>query len=77
MAVATDLVHSVTDDTFNSLVLGSINPVAVEFMSYGCEHCRLLEPVLQEVAKNLASREMIFRVNIAVSLWSARLALCQ
>jgi thioredoxin 1 len=36
-------------------------------MSYGCEYCRLLEPVLQEVAKSLASEEEIFRVNIAAS----------
>jgi thioredoxin 1 len=40
--------------------------VAVEFMSYGCEHCRLLEPVLQEVAEKLGSREAISRVNIAI-----------
>jgi thioredoxin 1 len=35
-------------------------------MSYGCEHCRLLEPVLQEVAERLGSREAVLRVNIAV-----------
>jgi thioredoxin 1 len=66
MPVATDFVKSVTAETFDSLVLASPNPVAVEFMSYGCEHCRLLEPVLQEVAEKLGSREAIFRVNIAI-----------
>jgi len=66
MPVAADLVRSVTKETFDSLVLASSNPVAVEFMSYGCEHCRLLEPVLQEVADKLGSRESVFRVNIAV-----------
>jgi thioredoxin 1 len=47
-------------------VLRSRGPVAVEFMSYGCEHCRLLEPVLQRVAQSLGSREAVLRVNIAI-----------
>ena len=66
MPIASDFVNSVTEETFDSLVLTSPNPVAVEFMSYSCEHCRLLEPVLQEVAERLGSREAVLRVNIAV-----------
>jgi thioredoxin 1 len=66
MPLATDFVQSVTQETFNSLVLRSRGPVAVEFMSYGCAHCRLLEPILQEVAESLGSQEAILRVNIAV-----------
>jgi thioredoxin 1 len=67
MPVATDLVTAVTEDTFESLVLDSVNPVVVEFMSYGCAYCRLPEPALQEVTRKLTSRESVFRVNIAVS----------
>ena len=55
MPIAVDFVKSVTGETFDSLVLASLNAVAVEFMSYGCEHCSLLEPVLQEVAESLGS----------------------
>ncbi len=66
MTIATDSIRSVTGESFEALVGGSSGPVAVEFMSYGCEHCRLLEPVLQEVAENLGPQEAIFRVNIAV-----------
>jgi len=66
MPIAADFVKSVTGETFDSLVLASLNPVAVEFMSYGCEHCRLLEPVLQKVAKSLGSREEVLRVNTAI-----------
>jgi thioredoxin 1 len=66
MPLSTDFVHSVTEDTFESFVLKSTIPVAVEFMSYGCAHCRLMEPVLQEVAEKLDSEEAIFRVNTAV-----------
>jgi thioredoxin 1 len=35
-------------------------------MSYGCAHCRALEPVLEKVAEMLKSKEKIFRVNTAV-----------
>jgi thioredoxin 1 len=35
-------------------------------MSYGCVHCRAMEPVLQQVAEMLKSKEQIFRVNTAV-----------
>jgi thiol-disulfide isomerase/thioredoxin len=66
MPRSTDFVHSVTEETFGSLVLDCEDPVAVEFMSYGCAHCRLMEPVLQQVAENLGSQETIFRVNTAV-----------
>lgn len=65
MPVAMDFVTSVTAENFNELVLRTNIPVVAEFMSYGCEHCRLLEPVLQKVAEKLGARELIFRVNIA------------
>jgi thioredoxin 1 len=53
--------------TFAPLVLSGAGPIVVEFMSYGCSHCRAMEPVLQEVAEQLASQERMFRVNVAVN----------
>ncbi len=35
-------------------------------MSYGCAHCRLMEPVLQHVTEMLSGKEQVFRVNVAV-----------
>jgi thioredoxin 1 len=63
---APDSVKTVTGATFRSEVLEGDGPIAVEFMSYGCAFCRELEPVLQQVAATLASREQVFRVNVAV-----------
>jgi thioredoxin 1 len=60
------LIQTVTEATFESLVLKSTGPVAVEFMSYGCAHCRAIEPVLRQVAETIQSTEHIFRVNAAV-----------
>jgi thioredoxin 1 len=60
-----DHLGTATGATFRSLVLEGKGPIAVEFMSYGCAHCRVLEPILQQVAEGLSSRVAIFRVNIA------------
>ncbi len=62
---ALDGIQSVTGGSFPPLVLEGKGPIVVEFMSYGCAHCRVIEPVLQQVAKMLASKEKIFRLNIA------------
>jgi thioredoxin 1 len=59
-------ITTVTGDTFSKLILEAEGPIAVEFMSYGCVHCRALEPVLEKVAETLKSNEKIFRVNTAV-----------
>ena len=59
------LIQTVTEDTFDVRVLQANGPVAVEFMSYGCAHCRILEPFLEEAAARLESKEQVFRVNIA------------
>ena len=61
-----DWVQSTTTDTFAKLVLEGEGPIAVEFMSYGCAHCQVIEPVLQQVAAMVKSNEKIFRVNIAI-----------
>lgn len=61
-----DRIRTVTTGTFQQLILEGQGPIVVEFMSYGCAHCRILEPVLQQVAEVVKAREKIFRVNIAV-----------
>jgi thioredoxin 1 len=61
-----DAIQTVTGSTFAPLVLAGEGPIAVEFMSYGCAHCRVLEPILQQVATRVESKEKLFRVNIAV-----------
>ena len=60
-----DSIRTVTSSDFASQVLNGQGPIVVEFMSYGCSHCRAMEPVIQEVAASLASKEQIFRVNVA------------
>jgi len=63
---STGKIQTVTASTFTRLVLEAEGPIAVEFMSYGCAHCRAIEPVLEQVAEMVKAQEKIFRVNIAV-----------
>lgn len=63
-----DYIETVTGNGFNASVLQADGPVAVEFMTYGCPHCKTMEPILQHVADMVRNKELIFRVNIAVEL---------
>jgi thioredoxin 1 len=64
--VSSSRIRTVTSATFKQWVLEGKGPIVVEFMSYGCVHCRAIEPVLQQVAEMVKSKEEIFRVNTAV-----------
>jgi thioredoxin 1 len=55
-----------TSASFDPLVLQGQGPIAVEFMSYGCAHCRAIEPILRQVAEMVKGKEKIFQVNVAV-----------
>jgi thioredoxin 1 len=63
---STDWIRTVTNATFEEEVLNAGGPVVAEFMSYGCPHCRVLEPILQQVAETVGPAETIFRVNVPV-----------
>jgi thioredoxin-like negative regulator of GroEL len=64
-SMSSDHIRTVTGSTFNAWILEGQGPIAVEFMSYGCVHCREMEPVLQQVAVMVKSKGTIFRVNTA------------
>ena len=61
-----DIIDTVTADSFESSVLRADGPIVAEFMSYGCTHCRTIEPIVREVATALAGTERIVRVNVGV-----------
>ena len=63
--MSSDHIGTVTGSTFKSWILEAKGPIAVEFMSYGCVHCREMEPILQQVAEMVKSKGTIFRVNTA------------
>jgi len=55
---------SVTDATFVQDVLQSDKPVLVDFWAEWCAPCRKVEPLLMEIATELADRVEIVKLNI-------------
>jgi thioredoxin 1 len=57
-------IHYVTDDTFEQEVLQSTVPVLVDYWADWCGPCKMIAPILDEVAKEYAGRLKIAKLNI-------------
>jgi thioredoxin 1 len=57
-------VHEVTDATFESEVIGSDNPVLVDFSATWCGPCKKLEPIVHEIADDYQGRLKVVKVDI-------------
>ncbi|MDQ1704088.1 MAG: thioredoxin 1 [Frankiaceae bacterium] len=55
---------TVTDATFDVDVLGSDKPVLVDFWAEWCGPCKMVAPVLEEIASEHGDKLTIAKVNI-------------
>ena len=55
---------SVTDEDFEAEVLNSEKPVLVDFWAEWCAPCRMVAPVLEEIANEHGDKISIVKLNI-------------
>jgi thioredoxin 1 len=60
----TDRILHVTDDTFEEEVLKSQEPVLVDYWANWCAPCKMIAPLLEEIAEEYAGKIKIAKLDI-------------
>ena len=62
--MASELIKHVTDATFEADVLQSEQPILVDYWAEWCGPCKMIAPILDEVAKDYGARLQIAKMNV-------------
>ena len=54
----------ITDNSFQDLVLNSDKPVLVDFWAVWCGPCRMLGPIIEEVAADFEGKAIVGKVDV-------------
>lgn len=64
MSAAIPKTVTVTDETFQAEVLGSVKPVLVDYWAQWCGPCRMIGPLVEESATEYADRVTVAKLNV-------------
>lgn len=59
-----DVIKHISDASFEADVLAADKPILVDFWAEWCGPCKMIAPVLEEIAKEYAGRINIAKLNI-------------
>jgi thioredoxin 1 len=64
LIMASEAIKHTTDATFESDVLKSDKPVLVDYWAEWCAPCKMIAPILDEVAASYGSRLQVAKMNV-------------
>ena len=62
--MASELIKHVSDASFEGDVLKSSTPVLVDYWAEWCGPCKMIAPILDDIARDYAGRLKVAKVNI-------------
>ena len=62
--MSSDLISHVSDDSFDADVLAASGAVLVDYWAEWCGPCKMIAPILDEVAKEYAGKLKVAKLNI-------------
>ena len=59
-----DQILNVTDDSFENDVINNEKPVLVDYWAEWCGPCKMIAPVLEDIAEDYADKLVVAKLNI-------------